>query len=181
MNFKKMSGRVLIALGFVASATGAMAQSSATANGTATANVVRPITLAASRDLAFGNVVPGVAAGTLAVAGTLAGLQTAAGGVTQPGTQQGTVTSAQFDVTGESSFTYTITIPVAAVTINDAGVNTMTVDTWTSSIATTAGAGVLSGASPGLQTFYVGGMLHVAGGQAPGAYSGTFSVTVAYN
>src|SRR5436305_1374942 len=106
MNFKKMSCRVLIALGFVASAGGAMAQSSATATGTATANVIRPITIVASRNLAFGNVVPGASIGTLTVAATSAGGQSIGGGVTQPGGQKGTVSSAQFDVAGEGSFTY---------------------------------------------------------------------------
>ena len=62
MNFKQISCRALIAFGLVASATGVMAQSSASANGTATANVIRPITINATRSLAFGNVVPGAAA-----------------------------------------------------------------------------------------------------------------------
>jgi hypothetical protein len=183
--FKKISRRLLIAIGLVASATGAMAQSSATATGTATANVIRPITLAASRTLAFGNVVPGATVGTLVIAGDSAGAQSRTGGVTQPGSQKGTVTSAQFDVAGEGSFTYTITIPTAAVTIGDGGLtpDTMTVDTWTSDIATTAGAGLLSGTAgtAGAQTFYVGGTLNVGVNQAPGSYTGTFSVTVAYN
>ncbi|MDQ2736171.1 MAG: DUF4402 domain-containing protein, partial [Pseudomonadota bacterium] len=79
--------------------------------------------------------------------------------------------------------TYTITIPTTPTTITDAGTDTMTVDTWTSSIATTAGAGLLSGTAgtAGAQTFYVGGTLNVASNQAAGSYAGTFSVTVAYN
>ncbi|WP_373861577.1 DUF4402 domain-containing protein [Burkholderia multivorans] len=50
-------------------------------------------------------------------------------------------------------------------------------------MATTAGAGTLGGTAgtAGTQTVYVGGTLNVAGNQAPGAYSGTFNVTVAYN
>ena len=179
----RMSLRLLIAAGLVVGATASFAQSSATATGNATANVIRPITLTASRDLAFGNVAPGATVGTLVVAGTLAGAQSVTGGVTQPGGQKGTVTSAQFDVAGEGSFTYTITLPATAATITDSGTDTMTVDTWTSDIATTAGAGLLSGSagSAGAQTFYVGGTLHVGVAQAAGSYTGTFSVTVAYN
>lgn len=179
----RLSLRLLIAAGLVAGASASFAQSSATATGTATANVVRPITLAAARALAFGNVVPGATAGTLLVDGDSAGAQTTGGGVTQPGGQKGTVSSAQFNVTGEGSFTYTITLPVGAATIADAGTDTMTVDTWTSDIATTAGAGLLSGTAgtAGAQTFYVGGTLHVGVAQAAGSYTGTFSVTVAYN
>jgi hypothetical protein len=185
MNFKKMSRRALIAFGLVASATGAMAQSSATATGTATANVVRPITITASRALAFGNVVPGAAIGTLVIAGTAAGAQSVTGGVTQPGSQKGTVTSAQFAVAGEGSFTYTLTIPTAPVTISDSATtpNTMSVDTFTSDVATTAGAGTLSGTAgtAGTQTVSVGGTLNVGANQAAGSYTGSFSVTVAYN
>jgi hypothetical protein len=186
MNFKKMSRRALIAFGLVASATGAMAQSSATATGTATANVVRPITITASRDLAFGNVVPGAALGTLVIAGTAAGAQSVTGGTTQPGgTLKGTVTSSQFLVSGEGSFTYTLTIPVAPVTISDTAStpNTMTVSTFTSDVATTAGAGLLSGSAgtAGTQTVSIGGTLNVGANQAAGAYTGSFSVTVAYN
>jgi hypothetical protein len=181
----RLSLRLLIAAGLVVGATASFAQSSATAVGNATANVIRPITIAASRDLAFGNVVPGAALGTLVIAGTSAGAQSVTGGVTQPGGQKGTVSSAQFDVAGEGAYTYTITIPTSAITISDSAStpDTMTVDTWTSSIATTAGAGALSGTAgtAGSQTFYVGGTLNVGAGQAAGAYTGTFSVTVAYN
>jgi hypothetical protein len=185
MNYGTLARRLLIGAGLVIGATGAFAQSTATATGTATANVIRPITLAAARNLAFGNVVPGASTGTLLVAGDSAGAQTVGGGVTQPGGQKGTVTSAQFNVAGEGAFTYTITIPTAAITISDGGspADTMTVDTWTSDIATTAGAGLLSGTAgtAGAQTFYVGGTLNVGANQAAGAYTGTFSVTVAYN
>jgi hypothetical protein len=183
MNFKQISCRALIAFGLVASATGAMAQSSASANGTATANVIRPITITATRSLAFGNVVPGAAIGTLVV--DSAGAQSVTGGVTQPGSQKGTVTSAQFTVGGEGNFTYTLTIPTAPVTISDGATtpNTMTVDTFTSDVATTAGAGRLSGAAgtAGTQTVSVGGTLNVGAGQTAGSYIGTFAVTVAYN
>jgi hypothetical protein len=185
MNFKKISRRVLIAFGLVASATGAMAQSSATGTGTATANVIRPITITAARDLAFGNVAPGAAVGTLVVAGTAAGAQSVTGGVTQPGSQKGTVTSAQFTVAGEGSFTYTLTIPVAPVTISDGAPtpNTMTVGTFTADVSTVAGSGLLSGAAgaAGSQTVSVGGTLNVGANQAAGSYTGSFSVTVAYN
>jgi len=180
--FSKYSRRLLIAAGLAVSATGAFAQSSATATANATATVIRPITLASSADLAFGNVVPSAALGTLTVAAASGTpTQTPAGGVTQPGTQKGTITAAKFDVAGEGGFTYTITLPAGAATISDPGTDTMTVDTWTSSIVVTAG--LLSNAigAAGTQTFYVGGTLHVAANQAPANYTGTFSVTVAYN
>ena len=181
-NFSKYSRRLLIAAGLVVSATGAFAQSSATATGNATATVVRPITLANATDLAFGNVVPSGALGTLVVAASSGTpTQTPSGGVSQPGTQVGTITAAKFNVGGEGGFLYTITLPSSASTISDGASHTMSVDTFTSDIVVTAGA--LSGAigSAGTQSFYVGGTLHVAANQVAGNYTGTFSVTVAYN
>lgn len=181
--FNNLSRRLLIAAGLAAAATGAVAQSSATGTANATATIIRPITVSSSADLAFGNVVPGASAGSLVIAATSGTpTQTPAGGVTQPGTQRGTITAAKFDVAGEGALTYTITLPAGAATITD-GTNNMTVDTWTSSIATTAGAGLLSGTSgnAGTQTFYVGGKLNVGANQAAANYTGTFSVTVAYN
>ena len=183
--FSRIARRMVVVLGLVAASGGAWAQvgNSSTANGTATATVILPITLAASRALAFGNVVPGSTPGTVIVDDSTAGASSVTGGTTQPGSHRGTVSSAQFDVSGEGSFTYTLTMPIGPITITNTTADTMTVDTWTSSIATTAGAGALSGSAggPGTQTIYVGGTLNVAASQAPGNYSGTFSVTVAYN
>jgi hypothetical protein len=185
MNFKKMSCRLLIAFGFVASATSAMAQSSATTNGNATATVIRPITLTASRDLAFGKVVPAGTVGTMVLTAANTTSPSFTGGVSQPGSQAaGTFSSAQFDVTGEGGFTYTITIPASATAstlTGPTGSAPMTVDSWSSDIATTAGAGLLTGTTSGAQTFYVGGTLHLGVNQAPGSYTGVFPVTVAYN
>jgi len=180
-DFKTFMRRLLIAAGLLAGATGALAQSSATASGNATATVIRPITLVSSTDLAFGSVVPGAAAGTLALTAASPAVPTATG-ITQPGTQAGTVTAAVFDVGGEGSFTYSITLPAAAATINGPLTATMTVDTFTKS-AVAGVLGTLSGAAgaAGTQSFYVGGTLHVGANQAPGNYTGTFSVTVAYN
>ena len=182
-SFSKYSRRLLIAAGLALAAGGAFAQSSATTTANATATVIRPITVVSSADLAFGNVVPGASLGTLVVAATSGTpTATASGGVTQPGTQFGTITAAKFDVGGEGGFTYTITLPTGAATISDAGaVDSMTVDNFTSSIVVTAGALSNAIGSAGTQTFYVGGTLNVAANQPPSNYTGTFSVTVAYN
>ncbi len=60
----------------------------------------------------------------------------------------------------------------------------MTVDTLDEQRRDDGGApGTLdsTAGNAGTQSFYVGGTLHVGSNQAPGAYTGTFSVTVAYN
>ena len=60
------------------------------------------------------------------------------------------------------------------------GTETMTVDTFTSTLS---GTGlVVTGTLVGTGgSFKVGGKLHVAADQTPGSYTGTFMVTAAYN
>jgi hypothetical protein len=180
MNFKKMSCRMLIAFGLIAGATGAMAQSTATTTGNATATVIRPITISNSVDLAFGNVVPSGVAGTLALTAAASTVATPAGGITQPATTPGTRTAAVFTVGGEGGFTYAITLPSTAQTITGPAAATMTVTAFVSSPTATS---TLTGSigSAGSDTLYVGGTLNVGINQAAGNYTGTFSVTVAYN
>lgn len=161
-----------IALAFCT--TGVSAQATATA--TATATIVTPISISKTVDMNFGNVaVSASTAGTVVL--TPAGARSATGGVTLP-TTAGTVTAASFTVSGQGDYTYSITVPSTDLTITS-GSNTMTVNTFTSNPAATAGA--LS--SGGTQTLTVGATLNVGAGQAAGTYvSATpFSVTVNYN
>ena len=180
--FSTIARRVVVVLGLVAASSGAWAQSSATGTANATATVVRPITIAKGVDLAFGNVVPSAAAGTLTLTAASSTVATASPGVTQPLSHPGTVTAARFDVSGEGGLTYSITLPSVASTITSltAPTDTMSVDGFVTDIGAT---GTLTGSvgNAGTQSFYVGGVLHVGANQNPGNYSGTFTVTVAYN
>ncbi len=170
MNFAKfryMAGAAAVA-GIVAGV--AMSVQAASNTGNATATVIAPITIAAAAtDLAFGNVVPDTGAtGTVLV--TPAGARTCSGNLTCTGT----TTGADFAVAGESGATYAITLPGSA-TVTAPGPETMTVDTFTS---TPSGTGTLTG---GNETLFVGATLQVGTGQAVGAYTGTYTVTVDYN
>jgi hypothetical protein len=149
------------------------AQNTATATANAKANIITPITLVqvAGADLNFGDVIPGAAIGTVTVSPT--SVRTSGGGVAL-GNAAG-VGAAGFTVGGANNATYAITLPSTAVTISS-GANSMTVTGLTSSPALT---GTLS--ATGSQALTVGGTLNVGINQAVGAYSGTFSVTVAYN
>ena len=163
----------LLAIGIIAVfSNNANAQVSATANATAT--IVAPITITQVDDLEFGNLaVQSGTAGTVVMAP--AGTRTKTGGVTLPATT-GTFNAADFTIGGTAGYTYAITLPAGALTINS-GANTMTVDTWTS---TPSGTGTLTG---GNETLKVGATLNVAAGQAGGTYQHAtgFSVTVNYN
>ena len=169
---KKGTKLILAALVMMVSASGAYAQATATA--TATATIVTPISIIKTVDMNFGNVAVQTATAGTAVL-TPAGSRTSTGGVTLPATA-GTVTAASFTVNGQGAYTYAITLPSTALTITS-GVNTMTVNAFTS---TPSATGALTA---GTQTLTVGATLNVAAAQAPGVYvSGTpFSVTVNYN
>ncbi|WP_341842149.1 DUF4402 domain-containing protein [Chitinophaga caseinilytica] len=149
------------------------AQESATA--TVTATIVAPIAISKDIDMNFGNVaVQSSTGGTVVM--TPAGVRSTTGGVTLP-TTTGNVAAASFTVSGVDGYTYSITLPTAAVTITNTGGNTMTVTAFTSS---PSGQGTLTGGS---ETLTVGATLNVTAAQAPGTYvSATpFAVTVNYD
>jgi hypothetical protein len=169
---KNGSKWALVALSVIAFSSSSFAQATATA--TATATIVTPISLTKTVDMNFGNVAVQTGTGGTVVM-TPAGVRSAFLGVTLPAVV-GTVTAASFTVNGQGTYTYAITLPVAAVTLTN-GANTMTATAFTS---TPSATGALTA---GTQTLTVGATLNVAAAQAAGTYvSGTpFSVTVNYN
>lgn len=122
--------------------------------------------------LAFGSFVAD-SGGSVTVSAN--GNRGATGGVMLIPSSQGT--AAQFTVSGDSDATYTIQLPGNDfVTLIGPGID-MFINDFTS---TPSGAGGQLGAG-GSQTVSVGGTLNVAGGQAPGSYTGAFSIIVNYN
>lgn len=174
-NIFRLLGRyglmVVALLGLVSPAS--IYAASATANGTA--DVVSAISIAkdVGGDLGFGFVVASATAGT-AVIGTDDARSCTAGTTCVNG---GTVSAADFTVSGQANYTYAITLP-SSTTLSDgeATPTTMTVDSFTSSPATT---GTLDAA--GSQALKVGATLQVAANQRADSYTGTFTVTVEYN
>lgn len=149
-------------------ATAAHAQASATASTTASVEIADPITITKDSDLSFGTVVPSAAAGTVVV--STAGTRSVTGGVTELG---GTISAAEYTVAGYGNSAFSITLP-ATVSLTGTG-DPMTAGTFNHDLG---GSPALSSGSA---SFAVGATLNVGANQAPGAYSGTFDVTVAYN
>ncbi len=166
-----MKKLIFFAVIFFAVASATFAQVSATA--TATATIVGPITIVNAGNMNFGNVAVSAAAGTVALATDNS--RSVTGGCTLPATT-GTVSAALFTVSGADGYSYSITLPLAATTINN-GANTMTVSNWSSDPTPT---GLLTG---GTQTLRIGATLNVGGSQVAGTYLSAipFSVTVNYN
>jgi len=138
-------------------------------------SVSAQISITKTVGMSFGNIAV-IAAGTVVLSPNSS--RTGTGGITLPAIA-GAVTAASFTVSGTALATYAITLPAVSCTISSGG-NNMTIDTFTS---TPSATGVLSGATPGIQTLNIGATLHVGGAQASGTYlSGSpFTVTVNYN
>ncbi|ASO07427.1 DUF4402 domain-containing protein [Arenibacter algicola] len=162
----------LIAILMLFSITNSKAQESADASATAT--VVAPIAISKTTDMNFGNVaVSSLNSGTVVLAP--AGTRTTTGDATTPATS-GTVSAASFSITGESGYTYAITLPSSAITLEaNAGANSMTIGSFTSDPDAT---GTLTG---GAETVNVGATLNLSAGQAAGVYNSTSALTVTVN
>ena len=163
---------ILLLFGFVLNSS-AQAHQSATASAT----VVAPINLLKVNDLNFGNISVNSLGGIVNL--SPAGTRTFAGGVTLP-TVSGTVSPAEFMVTGMQEYTYSITLPSSVIINNTYGTGgeTMLVDMFISDPVSTGNLG-----TGGSQSLNIGATVHVTANQAHGTYvSATpFDVSVNYN
>lgn len=157
----------------MALATNVKAQ--ATTSATASATIVTPISILKNVDMNFGNVAVTANAGTVILAND--GTRTKSGGVTLPATT-GTVSAANFTVSGTPGYAYSITLPSSNVVLTS-GTNTMNASLFTCNVPLTSG--LLAG--DGTQVLKVGATLGVNANQPAGTYiTGTgFDVTVNYN
>jgi hypothetical protein len=168
---KKLTVVALALVALTFGTTAFAAQNSAIGTGTANARIITAISITPGTALNFGDVVPSGAVGTVTV--TPAGVRSSAGGASLG--SGAAVAAGAFTVNGQASATYAITLPAGPATVTS-GANSMTVDTFTSSLGAT---GTLSaGGSQGLS---IGATLNVGVNQAAGSYTGTYQVTVAYN
>lgn len=129
-----------------------------------------PISLITNSNLGFGQAVATFTAGSVIV--TPGGGRSATGGVIL-GNSFG-ASSASFTVTGDLGTTYSISLPGSCTLTGSS--STMSADTFES---LPSGSGNLG--TGGTQTLTVGATLRIGAPQAPGAYSGTYVVAVAYN
>jgi hypothetical protein len=166
------------ALAVVAFAAPAMAQSSVSTTGQGSITVIRPLTVTKNADLKLGTVVrPASGAGTVAVSAS--GVRTVTGGVVGL-TSGDTPQAAQFTVDGEGGQSVSVTVPATFTMAN--GSDTLTVTT-NNSLTGSAASQTLSNAtgSAGSLNFRVGGTVPVNSTAPTGVYTGTFTVSAAYN
>ncbi len=172
------SGQVLIYVGATLHLAPGQAAAAYSGNLTLTCNgqqgsnsvyltLYTPISISSSGSLEFGSVEPTGVAGTVTINPN--GTRTASNVILWPSS----VSAVTFNVSGEGSEIYAITLPSSATLTGPSG--TMTVDTFTHD------AGGSPALSSGSDTFKVGATLQVGAMQPPGLYTGTFAVTVGYN
>ena len=159
-------------------ATAFAAGNSASANANASVKIRKAISLTKTADLDFGGIVIS-ASGTAADTAVLS----PANVLTAPGTNGtivgtfNTTSAAAFNVAGTKNATYAVTLPGAAVSLAGSNGGTLNVTAFTS----TSGSGTNTLDGTGADTLAVGATLTVPQTTTDGNYSGTFSVTVAYN
>jgi hypothetical protein len=139
-------------------------------------SITRDGATSTSGELAFGTVIPNAVGGTVVINPFGSGARISSGVQVIASTYG----PAAFTLFGESNVTYAVTLPSSATITKSGGTETMTVDTFTSTLS---GTGlVVTGTLFGTEgSFKVGGKLHVPADQTPGSYTGTFTVTAAYN
>ena len=168
---------LLTAIVMIAFTTAAVAQSTATATAVTGAKVITPITITKVVDMNFGNLVATVAGGAIVL--PTSGTRTGDAAILAGANQKGTVTAASFTVTGETNFTYAITLPPASFNVSDGAATaaTMSVGTFVSSPSST------STLTTGSETLIVGATITLAANQKAGAYTNTsgLAITVNYN
>lgn len=166
---KKLS--ILLSLVAIFSIASFTVNAQVTATADASANIIGPISLMKNTNMSFGNVaVSPTLAGTVVL--DEASARTKTGGVTLP-VITGTVSAAKFTVSGQSGTTYAITLPASVVLTN--GVNSMTVDAFTSTPTATGSL------ATGTEEIFVGATLNVAAAQVSGLYTNTTDLVVSVN
>lgn len=165
-----------VSAALAAAAFGSSAQAATTATANATAEVLSTLTVVSTADLRFGQIAANTGGtvtvnpdSTVASSGTLI--------------STGTRAPATFTVTGTKGAMVAVTLPTTSSNLTWQGtwagpgpVPTMAL----SNLASNPGGAFSLDATTGQATFNVGGKLTVASAQAPGTYSGSFSVSVEY-
>lgn len=160
---------IALAAAMVAFVAAPGAVKAASDSATASATIAAAVTITKQTDLEFGLISASGTAGTVTISN--AGARTGDANVTlQSGS---TPSQASFLVAGAASQAVTVTIPSTA---SLSGPGTDMVATLNT---TESGAQTLDGS--GNFTIDVGAVLAVGATQTPGAYAGSFNVTVVYN
>jgi Mat/Ecp fimbriae major subunit len=163
---KTQSRSLALAAATIAVGLGSHQALATSQTGTAKAAIVQAIVLTENTNMNFGYIIPGASPGTAVLATT--------GTVTPTGvTYLNGAAAGSWTATGSANQPAVISLD-ASDTLTS-GANTMTINAFNHN----AGANPTFGAGGSL-SFAVGATLNVGANQAPGSYSGTYTVVVNY-
>lgn len=165
--------RVVIAAAVLAASGQAFAQSSDAESTTGSATIVRAVSMEKTSDLSFGRIVrPSSGSSTVAIDAANGVRSIDGNGVLL----SGSFSRAAYSVAGEGGQTVTLSLsPLVLAGPEDS-------DPITVNLVKSDDTAVLSGSlgGDGSASFHVGGSFDVSSSTMTGAYSGTFTATVAY-
>lgn len=171
-------GVASLVLSAAALSTQAMAVTGAQAQGTASVNVITPVQIIANPlGLNFGEFVGGASGGTV----FFNGLDIASTGSTQI-LNSDNATPAAVQIAGEPGYTFQVSLPQNATLYSSN--SQMAVDDFNMIIFDNGGNSTNSTVGTGTGSWeiaFITARLNVNANQAPGIYSGSFPVSVAYN
>ena len=175
LQLKKLSAAVM-ATAAVFTALPAYAD---TKTGNAEITIVRPLSFVIDDNLDFGSVVPSNVAGVVTMAPT--GNRTATNGIILVGTGH---KPASFAGQGVSNQRVDVSLGSNSILITGPGapmrVRTFVIGSTPTAVLTTTANRFRIAAANGVFNFPVGATLEVGANQAPGSYSGTWSITLNY-
>ncbi len=148
----------------------AFGQNSSSATTDVNAIIVSPISIESTRALNFGTIAQESGGGNVRIAHDEVGTRTFSNTSMEVTTSLETPTSAKFEITAPTGYTYGISVPS---TIQSFGSFEIPVSFTHSQGATNNDGGTTD-------ILYVGGLLDIAGNEDPGTYEGTVTVTVTY-
>jgi hypothetical protein len=154
--------------------------SAGTRQGNAEITIVRPLSFVMDDGLDFGNVIRGTTAGTVTIAPT--GVRTRTGGVTLA--NGGGEKPASFAGMGSNNQRVDISLGAASILLVGPGlpmrVHTFVLGSTPTAVLTTTPQRFRINSVTGVFYFPVGATLDVAANQAPGKYTGTWTITLNY-
>lgn len=162
-----------------AALTAAQPAFAGTASGGAEVTIVRPLSFVIDDNLDFGTVVRSATAGTVTIAPD--GTRTQTGGATLA---NGTHKPASF--AGQGTFNQRVDISLGSNSILLTGpgasmrVRNFVIGSTPTAVLTTAPLRFRIAAATGVFAFPIGATLEVGANQAPGQYTGTWSITLNY-
>lgn len=155
-----------------ASAANAQASASGTANGSVT--LMNPITITKTADISFGRIIkPTSGTGSVAIPFTNDTVTAGSGATAMSGI---TTSRAKFTIAGEGGQAVSVSVPATFDLTKGGDTITVTLDDdlgTSTTLSNTVG-------TPGSASLNIGGSFSLPSGQASGAYTGSFAVTVAY-